>query len=54
MKGIRQWAVLGGAFVLLLLLRGPALASATWTNAGMLTLRDGLGARADLVPDAYP
>jgi len=43
-----------GAVVLLLLLRGPALASAAWGNVGALALRDGLLARGDLTPGIYP
>jgi tetratricopeptide (TPR) repeat protein len=40
--------------VLLVLLGGPALMSAAWTNAGMLTLRDALLAQADLASGTYP
>lgn len=43
-----------GMLALLLLLRGPALTSAAWTNAGMLSLRDALLSRADDVPGNYP
>ena len=42
------------ALALLLLLRGPALMSAVWTNAGMLTLRDVLLSQVDLAPGTYP
>jgi len=45
---VQAWRgiTLVGAMVLLLLLRGPALASAAWGNVGALALRDGLLARA--------
>ena len=43
-----------GLLALLALLRGPALMSAAWGNAGMLALRDALLARADPVADTYP
>lgn len=52
----RMWRglALAGALVLLVLLGGPALVSAAWTNAGMLALRDGLLAQRDLAPGVYP
>jgi tetratricopeptide (TPR) repeat protein len=43
-----------GALALLLLLHGPALMSAAWTNAGMLVLRDALLAQVESVSGAYP
>ncbi len=43
-----------GTALLLLLLSGPTLASAALTNAGILTLRDGLMAQADLALGVYP
>jgi tetratricopeptide (TPR) repeat protein len=43
-----------GALALLLLLRGPALLSAAWTNAGMLVLRDARLAQVESVSGAYP
>jgi len=43
-----------GALVLLLLLCGPALLGAAWSNAGTLALRDGLLAQAGLTPGTYP
>ena len=56
---LRGWAkmwpttALAGTLALLLLLHGPALMSAVWGNAGMLTLRDALLARAESVPAVY-
>ena len=43
-----------GALALLLLLHGPALMSAAWTNAGMLVLRDARLAQVESVSGAYP
>jgi tetratricopeptide (TPR) repeat protein len=43
-----------GALALLLLLHGPALMSAAWTNAGMLVLRDARLVQVEPVPGAYP
>ena len=45
---------LAGVLALLLLLRAPALVGAVWRNVGMLVLRDGLSAQADLLPSVYP
>jgi tetratricopeptide (TPR) repeat protein len=42
-----------GALALLLLIHGPALMSAAWTNAGMLVLRDALLAQVDVAPGTY-
>jgi len=43
-----------GALALLLLLRGPALLSMAWGNAGVLALWDSLAAQADFLPGTYP
>ena len=51
---MRPGTALVGILALLFLLHGPSLTSAAWTNAGMLPLRDGLLAQADLAPSAYP
>jgi tetratricopeptide (TPR) repeat protein len=51
---VRCRTALVGALALLLLLRGPVLMSAAWTNAGMLLLRDALLARVDPAPGNYP
>jgi len=49
-----QRMVLVGILLVLLLLRGPAMMSAIWSNAGMLLLRDELLAHTDLAPGTYP
>ena len=43
-----------GALALLVLLRGPALMSGAWCNAGMLALRDVLLAQVDPLASTYP
>jgi tetratricopeptide (TPR) repeat protein len=50
---MRRWGAIVGALALLLLL-GPTLMSAVWTNAGMLALRDALLAQDGLAPGTYP
>ena len=51
---MKRGAALAGGLLLLVLLRVPGLIGAAWGNAGMLTLRDELIARADLAPGIYP
>jgi tetratricopeptide (TPR) repeat protein len=48
---MRRRVVLVGTMILLLLLRGRAITSALWTNAGMLLLRDAHLTQVDRVPD---
>ena len=51
---MRRGIVLVVALVLVLLWHGPGLMSAAWGNVGMLALRDGLVAQANVAPGAYP
>jgi len=51
---MRRDTVLVVALVLVLLWHGPGLMSAAWGNVGMLALRDGLVAQANVAPGAYP
>ena len=54
MMRMRRGTALVGILALLFLLHGPSLTSAAWTNAGMLSLRDGLLAQTARASGTYP